>query len=92
MKGWVLNRDPDNHNLFRNEDSPDRMKLLANETTEKVLELARDHRKDVFTFKLNVALSKPVQTANDQKKDSDSNSLHTRPAWVFRRIYRQAKV
>ena len=40
-----------------NEDSSNGIKLLANETAEKVLGLAWDHRKDVFTFK-------------DQKKDS----------------------
>ena len=37
------------------------MKLLANETAEKVLGLW-DHRKDVFTFKVNVKSSKQEQT------------------------------
>ena len=41
VKGWVSNRDPGNDNSFRNEDSPDGMKLLANETTEKVLARTR---------------------------------------------------
>ena len=57
VKDWTSNRDLGNDESVGNEGSSNGIKLLANETAEKVLGLAWDHRKDVFTFK-------------DQKKDS----------------------
>ena len=79
VKGWTSNRDLGNDESVGNEDSSNGMKLLANETAEKVLGLALDHRKDVFTFKVNVESSKReqnIQTMNDQNKHSKSNSSH----------------
>ena len=60
VKGWISNRDLGNDDSFRN-DSSDGAKSLANETAEKVLGLARNHRKGVFSFE--VKSSKPKQTS-----------------------------
>ena len=64
VKGWTSNRDLGNDvdESVGNEGSSNGMKLLANETAEKVLGLAWDHRKDVFTFIVNVESSKQEQT------------------------------
>ena len=64
VKGWTSNRDLGNDvdESVGNEGSSNGMKLLANETAEKVLGLAWDHRKDVFTLIVNVEFSKQEQT------------------------------
>ena len=61
MKGWTSNRDLGNDKSIGNEGSSNGMKLLTNQTAEKVLGLAWDHRKDVFTFKVTVKSSKQEQ-------------------------------
>ena len=61
VKGWTSNRDLGNDESVRNEGRSNGMKLLANETAEKVLGLAWDHRNDVFTFKVNVESSNQEQ-------------------------------
>ena len=62
VKGWTSSRDLGNDESVGNEDNSNGIKLFANETAEKVLGLAWDHQKDVFTFKVNVESSKQEQT------------------------------
>ena len=66
MKDWTSNCDLGNDDSVRNENISNGIKLLATEMAEKVLGLSWEHRKDVFTFKVNVESLNPDQTSKQR--------------------------
>ena len=68
VKGWTSNCDLGNEDSVRHEDTSNGMKLLAKEIAEKVLGLGWEHRKDVFTFKVNVDSLNPEQTQTSKQR------------------------
>lgn len=54
MKGWISNRVIVETQSSKDESDESEMKLLINETAEKILELVWDKLKDILTFRVKI--------------------------------------
>ena len=70
VKGWISNRVLEEARSSQDQDSedcPEGMKLLKNETAEKILGIVWENSKEAFSFKVNADISTFLSTAKSKK-------------------------